>query len=134
MSNYYVIHGNAHLLRHYLGKCVLVTLAMGARTREHRNISAALHANRSALKADASARLSESRETYPDQLAALARFVSLANEVFVVGQPQRLGKRLFVVTRVVFDVHARAVRKLLETNKILTPDFETVHTQIARRF
>ena len=40
----------------------------------------------------------ERREDYPDQLAALARFVSLTNEVFVVGQPQRFSEGFFVVT------------------------------------
>src|SRR5262249_44164904 len=134
VSNRHVIHRNAHLLRRDLRKDGLVPLAVGARTGEHRDVSAALHANRSALKTDASARLSESRETDADQLAALARFVSIANEAFVVGQPHRLGKRLFIVTRVVFDVYACPVRELLWANKIFASDFETVHTQIARRF
>ena len=72
VSNHHVIHGNAHLLRHNLGKRRLVALAVGARTGEHRDLSGALHPNRAALKADAPTRLHESREAHADQLAAFA--------------------------------------------------------------
>ena len=82
-----------------------------------------------ALETGAAAGLDESGKADADQLAALAPFVALAQEIFVVGYLERFAQRFFEIAGIVLDAGAGGVRELLGLNEILPADFQSVHAQ-----
>ena len=67
VSNRHMVHGNAHLVSHNLGKHGLMTLAVGTGTGKHGDLSGALHPNGTAFKTAATARLHKGRDAAADQ-------------------------------------------------------------------
>src|SRR5712691_5858731 len=57
VANCYVIHGDAQLVGYHLREDGLMSLAVGAGTGEHRDLSSALHAHCGAFKSGPAARL-----------------------------------------------------------------------------
>src|SRR5439155_1555649 len=79
-----------------------------------------------ASKSRAAARLDECRHSHSYQFPALACLVPIANDLLVVGYSQRLVERFFVVAGVIFDADPGSVRKLLGTDEVFAPDFQTI--------
>src|SRR6266851_4909384 len=77
VANCYVIHGDAQLVGYHLREHGLMSLAVGAGTGEHRDLSSALHAYRGAFKSGPAARLHKRRDAHADQLATRPRRIAV---------------------------------------------------------
>src|SRR5438552_1021724 len=80
MANRRVIHGDAQLFGHHLREDSLMSLAVGAGTGEHRDLSGALHAHRRAFKSGPAARLHKRRDAHTNQFSGAAHNPSVAAE------------------------------------------------------
>src|SRR5207253_2123514 len=77
--------------------------------------------------------LDECRHSHSYQCPALARLVPIANDLLVIGYSQRLVERFFVVAGVIFDADPGSIGKLLGTDEVFAPDFQTIDAQLLRR-